>query len=315
MPESIIFKTENAYKQLRKALVEDGLWAVVSLPRGVFNPYSGGKTYILFYDNVMTRHAKDILLVEVKNDGFNLGAQRRPIDKNDLPKAFAVLGRYKKAVQEGEKFKLSEGEQGFASVVEKEKIAENDNYHLSADKYKENGLRESEKWEMVELGEVLDYEQPTKYIVSSVEYNDSYRTSVLTAGKTFILGHTNEETGIFNKDLPVIIFDDFTTAIKYVDFPFKVKSSAMKILQVKKERADIRFLFYIMQKIQFEPKAHKRYWISEYSKIKIPLPPIEVQREIVKKIEKEQTKAAYHRQKIVDSEKEINEKISEVWDS
>ena len=139
---------------------------------------------------------------------------------------------------------------------------------------------------MVELGEVLDYEQPTNYIVNSVNYSDKYQTPVLTAGKTFILGYTNEKEGIFPVEkLPVMIFDDFTTAMKLVDFPFKVKSSAMKILHSKKEKADIKFLFYVMQKIEFAHDEHKRYWISQYSKIKIPLPPLGVQKAIVAEID------------------------------
>lgn len=136
------------------------------------------------------------------------------------------------------------------------------------------------KCTLVELVEALDYEQPTKYIVNSINYNDNYATPVLTAGKSFILGYTNEKDGVF-QELPVIIFDDFTTAIKYVDFPFKVKSSAMKILHAKKNKADIKYLFYIMQTIKFESVQHKRFWISEYSKIKIPLPPLSEQKKIV----------------------------------
>ena len=94
------------------------------------------------------------------------------------------------------------------------------------------------------LVEVLDYEQPSKYIVSSKNYSDDYKTPVLTAGKTFILGNTDEKENIFPAEkLPVIIFDDFTTAIKFVDFPFKVKSSAMKILHTKKDIADTKYLF------------------------------------------------------------------------
>src|SRR3989344_8622628 len=101
------------------------------------------------------------------------------------------------------------------------------------------------------LAEVLDYEQPGKYIVSSKNYRSEYKTPVLTAGKTFILGNTNEKENIFPAEkLPVIIFDDFTTAIKFVDFPFKVKSSAMKILHPKKKEADAKYLFYLMQTIK-----------------------------------------------------------------
>jgi restriction endonuclease S subunit len=111
----------------------------------------------------------------------------------------------------------------------------------------------------------------------------------LTAGKTFILGYTNEKSGIFLQEkLPVIIFDDFTTASKFVDFPFKVKSSAMKILHAKKEKVDIKFAFHSMRRIKFSVNEHKRYWISQYSKIKIPLPPLSVQKEIVEQIEVKQ---------------------------
>ena len=145
----------------------------------------------------------------------------------------------------------------------------------------------NQNWPEVELGEILEYEQPTKYIVHSTNYKVEYPTPVLTAGKSFILGNTNEKTGIFSKDkLPVIIFDDFTTASKFVDFPFKVKSSAMKILHPKKDLVDTKFIFYKMQTIDFPATQHKRYWISKYSKIKIPLPPLAEQKRIVRKIEK-----------------------------
>jgi type I restriction enzyme S subunit len=110
----------------------------------------------------------------------------------------------------------------------------------------------------IKLDDVLKYEQPTKYIVDSDIYKDEFDIPVLTAGKSFILGYTNETHGVFN-DFPVIIFDDFTTAIKYVDFPFKVKSSAMKILKAKKEIADIKYLFYKMQTIRINSSEHKRY--------------------------------------------------------
>ncbi|MDD5617464.1 MAG: restriction endonuclease subunit S [Candidatus Omnitrophica bacterium] len=137
------------------------------------------------------------------------------------------------------------------------------------------------------LEEILDYEQPGKYIVNSKNYSSEYKTPVLTAGKTFILGNTNEKGNIFPAEkLPVIIFDDFTTAIKFVDFPFKVKSSAMKILHAKKSEADIKYLFYLMQTIKINHTTHKRYWISEYSKIEIPFPPLSEQKKIVAKLKK-----------------------------
>jgi len=135
------------------------------------------------------------------------------------------------------------------------------------------------------LGELLDYEQPGKYLVESTAYNDSYATPVLTAGQTFILGYTNEETGIYaaSPNTPVIIFDDFTTAFKWVDFPFKVKSSAMKMLMAKQGALDsLKYAYYAMQTINYVPQDHARQWIGTYAKFPIPIPPLEVQREIVK---------------------------------
>jgi len=155
-----------------------------------------------------------------------------------------------------------------------------------------------EKWEDVELGEILDYEQPTKYLVKSTLYNHSYSTPVLTAGKTFILGYTNEKFGVYEKNLPVIIFDDFTTDTKLVQFPFKAKSSAMKIL-TPKNNANITFVFAAMQQIRYSVGGHSRHWISKYAYLTIELPSIEEQTAIAnilstadKEIQKEQEKLA-----------------------
>ena len=142
------------------------------------------------------------------------------------------------------------------------------------------------QWPMVKLRDVLNYEQPTHYIVNTTQYDDTYPIPVLTAGQTFVLGYTNETENIYHKNLPVLIFDDFTTAIKYVDFPFKVKSSAMKILSNDKSKTSIKYLFYAMGRISIDTELHKRYWISLYSNISIPLPPLSVQLQIVQKLDK-----------------------------
>ena len=134
-------------------------------------------------------------------------------------------------------------------------------------------------WCICLLEDIIYYEQPTQYIVASTDYNDEYKTPVLTAGKSFILGYTNESNGIYN-NLPTIIFDDFTTDSRLVDFPFKVKSSAMKILQVSKD-INIQYVAYFMSITRLAGNTHKRYWISEYSKIPIPIPPKEEQDRIV----------------------------------
>ena len=128
----------------------------------------------------------------------------------------------------------------------------------------------TDKWKYVALEHLLEYEQPTKYLVQSTDYIES-GTPVLTAGKTFILGYTAETKGIYT-NLPVIIFDDFTTDSKYVTMPFKAKSSAMKMLQLKDRRYNLRLVYELMQLIQFPLYDHQRYWISEYSKLQVYIP-------------------------------------------
>ena len=139
-----------------------------------------------------------------------------------------------------------------------------------------------DEWKEVKLGEVLDYEQPNQYIVKSTEYSNSFNTPVLTAGQSFILGYTNEKDGIKKADLenPVIIFDDFTTASHLVDFDFKVKSSAMKILELKNDEDNIHLVYNILKNINYTPQGHERHWISKFSDLNILIPNITEQQVI-----------------------------------
>ena len=138
----------------------------------------------------------------------------------------------------------------------------------------------------IRLENVLEYEQPTKYIVKSENYSDDFALPVLTAGKSFVLGFTDETDGICKaSESPVIIFDDFTADCKYVDFDFKVKSSAMKILHKANTEDNLKYYFYAMQAIDYTPFSHKRVWISEYSKFKIKNRSIAEQNNIVKELD------------------------------
>jgi type I restriction enzyme S subunit len=147
-------------------------------------------------------------------------------------------------------------------------------------------LLEGVEVEWKSLGEVADYKQPTLYLVSSKNYDDKYKTPVLTAGKTFILGYTDETKGIYKASInPVIIFDDFTTANKWVAFDFKAKSSAMKMIISKDDSKTL--LKYIYYWINTLPSGliegdHKRQWISTYANLQIPIPPLPIQKEIVR---------------------------------
>ena len=155
----------------------------------------------------------------------------------------------------------------------------------------------SKEWILDELEQCLDYMQPTHYLVESTDYKDEYKTPVLTAGKSFILGYTNEKEGIFKENLPVIIFDDFTTATQFVDFPFKTKSSAMKIL-LAKNRNNIKFVYEAMQTINYQVGVHQRHWISIFSKLKIAIPDPQEQQKIASCLSSLDEVIAAHSQKL-----------------
>lgn len=133
-------------------------------------------------------------------------------------------------------------------------------------------------WQKKQIKDLLDYERPDKYIVESDRYTSTGKTPVLTANKSFILGYTDEDFGIYD-NIPTIIFDDFTTDSKYVDFPFKIKSSAIKILKNKKD-TDLRFIFEKMKSITFPTGSHKRFYISQYQNMDIAIPPLSEQKKI-----------------------------------
>ena len=132
----------------------------------------------------------------------------------------------------------------------------------------------TDTWEQRKLGDIFKYEQPQAYIVESTEYDDRFQIPVLTAGQSFVLGYTDEDFGIKNANHrnPVVIFDDFTTSSHYVDFPFKVKSSAMKLLSLVNGKDDIHCAYNVLQNIGYEPVSHERHWISTFAKFNVYMP-------------------------------------------
>ena len=135
-------------------------------------------------------------------------------------------------------------------------------------------LQQDYSWEQRKLGDIFKYEQPQAYIVESTEYDDRFQIPVLTAGQSFVLGYTDEDFGIKNANPrnPVVIFDDFTTSSHYVDFPFKIKSSAMKLLSLVNEKDDIHCAYNVLQNIGYEPVSHERHWISTFAKFNVYMP-------------------------------------------
>ena len=197
VPEGIIFQSQNAYKALRKMLVENYLWAVVSLPAGVFNPYSGVKTSILLMDKSLAKRIDKILFVKIENDGFDLGAQRRSIDKNDLPLAQKCLNLYKskignlsnlkseidaqrhpeRAVGESKDLILNPKSDisSFALAVLKSEIAKSGDYNLTGDRYRSFEHHKVSTWPVVELGEVCKIYQPETITSKEIKSEGPYK--------------------------------------------------------------------------------------------------------------------------------------------
>ena len=158
----------------------------------------------------------------------------------------------------------------------------------------------SDEWVQRKLGEIFNYEQPTKYIVKSTEYDDNFNTPVLTAGKSFLLGYTDEISGIKNATVenPVVIFDDFTTGSHYVDFPFKIKSSAMKLLSLNDNSDNFYFMFNTLKNIKYVPQSHERHWISKFSSFEIYKPSQEEQQKIGQFFKQLDDTIALHQRKL-----------------
>lgn len=158
----------------------------------------------------------------------------------------------------------------------------------------------TDAWGERNLGEIFNYEQPTKYIVKSTEYDDNFNTPVLTAGKSFLLGYTDEISGIKNATVenPVVIFDDFTTGSHYVDFPFKIKSSAMKLLSLNDNSDNFYFMFNTLKNIKYVPQSHERHWISKFSSFEIYKPSQEEQQKIGSFFKQLDATIALHQRKL-----------------
>jgi type I restriction enzyme M protein len=314
VPEGIIFQSANAYKQLRKMLVENHLYAVVSLPAGVFNPYSGVKTSILLMDKQLAKKTDSILFVKIENDGFDLGAQRREIDKNDLPDALHVIQEYITALRNNkpETFNAdglsraeSRGKPCGALLVKKAKLAENGEYNLTGDRYRVTETQRHQKWPMVELGEICE-------ILNGFAFKSE---KYVNAGIR-IIRITNVQKGIIIDDDPKYYspsdlseFENFI--LKKDDLLISLTGNVGRVgllpesflpaalnqrvacIRVTTPRILQKFLYSILNTDTFEnacidaasgvaQKNLSTEWLKKY---KIPLPPLEVQREIVAEIE------------------------------
>ena len=279
VPEGIIFQSQTAYTHLRKMLVEEYLVAVVSLPSGVFNPYSGVKTSILILDKSLARQAQTTGFFRIENDGFGLGAQRREIDKNDLPQARAEIAEYLRRLRARES--VEDLKPALGLIVPKEKISANGDYNLSGERYREGAAQSTHfPWRTIEsLVETIT--PPTK--IQKTAFGRVGRFPIIDQSQDDIAGWTDDESTLIRPIKPLVIFGDHTCEVKIVDTPFAQGADGIKILQTI-DALDPRFLFHVLRSRPLESGGYQRH----YSKLKehqVPLPPLDVQKEIVAEIE------------------------------
>ena len=279
VPEGIIFQSQTAYKQLRKMLVEEYLVAVVSLPAGVFNPYSGVKTSILLLDKVLAKKTDRIAFFKVENDGFDLGAQRRSIDKNDLPQVRIEIAEYLRRLRAGvskDDFHLRLG-----LIVEKEKLAKNGEYNLSGERYRENVVQTTRYiWQRIEtLIETIT--PPVK--IQKTAFGSTGRFPIIDQSQREIAGWTDDESVLIHPKKPLVIFGDHTCAVKLIEVPFAQGADGIKILKTV-EALEPKFLYYFLHFSPLENDGYRRHF-SKLKEKEIPLPPLEMQRQIVAEIE------------------------------
>jgi len=275
VPEGIIFQSGKSHTQLRKKLVEDGLFAVVSLPSGVFNPYSGVKTSILFFDNELSKQRKEILFIKIENDGFGLGAQRRRIDKNNLPESVVILNKWK----DGKKVKSI-----LASYVERTKISENGDYNLSADRYIVAVDYLDTKWPIVKLEDVCEIYQPKT--ITSKEILDSGPYKVF--GANGVIGYYDKYN---HKNPEVLLTCRGATCgtINLSESKSWVTGNAMVLSPKDANVLNKFYLFFLLRLSDFSSvitgAAQPQITRASLKPFKIPLPPIEIQKQIIEELD------------------------------
>lgn len=279
VPEGIIFQSQIAYKDLRKMLIENSLVAVVSLPAGIFNPYSGVKTSILFLDKSLAKQSGTVAFFKIDNDGFGLGAQRRANAGEQLTQVKVELAEYLQALRSHQPTDNLQPTLGL--IVPKEKIAANGDYNLSGERYREGAAQSTNfPWRTIEsLVETIT--PPAK--IQKTAFGVAGRFPIIDQSQDDVAGWTDDESTLVYPSKPLVIFGDHTCAIKLVETPFAQGADGIKILQTV-DALDPRFLFHVLRARPLETDGYQRHF-SKLKEHQIPLPPLAVQQKIVAEIE------------------------------
>ncbi|MBU2227679.1 MAG: N-6 DNA methylase [Proteobacteria bacterium] len=283
VPEGIIFQSQTAYTQLRKMLVEEYLVAVVSLPAGEFNPYSGVKTSILIFDKSLAKRTGTIAFFKIENDGFGLGAQRREIGKNDLPQAYAEIGEYIRRLRSEES--VADFQPTLGLIVPKEKIAANGDYNLSGERYREGTSRTS-TWPLVPLGSVVTAKGGNNKVIKgtlATENNGSLFPAYSATGQdVFSPEYDYDGDGIVISAVGARCGKCFLATGRWQ----AIANTHVLIPHADKILPKYLFLFVNNEDFWVRGGAAQPFVkVSSSLELQIPLPPLEVQKEIVAEIE------------------------------
>ena len=299
VPEGIIFQSQNAYRQLRRILLDESLVAVISLPGGVFNPYSGVKTSILILDKVLAPKTDYVGFFKVENDGYDLGSQRRPVGKDDLPVVADEISEYLRRLRAGDSLDDFAPQTGL--VVDKDWIADNGDYNLSGERYRENEARPT-VWPMAELRNVAHIESGSRQKggalssgVPSIGGEQINNDGDLRLEKMKYVSKehfTQMKKGVLQKGDVLLVKDGATTGkTAYFDYEFQAAVNEHVFILRAKESTIPQYLYRVVRTNEFQQTLHPYIkgiigGISlEVGSITIPLPPLEVQRELVAEIE------------------------------
>ncbi|MCF8255246.1 MAG: N-6 DNA methylase [Bacteroidia bacterium] len=331
VPEGIIFQTAGAYKNLRKLLIQESLIAVIGLPAGCFNPYSGVKTSILFLDKQLAKKSNSILFLKIENDGFDLGAQRRENINSDLPQAFELFTKFKESIVSEKPLKFKNAN---ALIVDKEKINEKNDYTLLRDRYTLNDEVNHSSFKLVEIGEICQIQRG-----GSPRPIEKFITTSSDGINWIKIGDTDENAKYVTKTKEKIIKEGLTKTrlVEVDDFILSNSMSfgrpyIMKIpgaihdgwlhLRIKdREAVDQDYLYEVLRsevvKSQYEKLATGGVVRNLNSKlvsgVKIPLPPIDIQRKIVQEIEAYSKEIIEMKNSISKKEMQIRNKITAIW--
>ena len=311
VPEGIIFQSQKAHKQLRKLLVEDFLVAVVSLPAGVFQPYSGVKTSILLLDKALAKRTEHIGFFKVEHDGYDLGAQRRPIERNDLPRVEAEIGEYLRRVRAGEA--VADFAPTLGRIVEKEKVAANDGYNLSGEQYGPETKRKS-GFSLVAVAEVAKVRMGETLIKGNLTGRGKPIYSADTSDEPWAFSENTRLS--FGKDTIVIGARGTIGSVKYPNMDTFTCTQTTIAITVNPSLVLAEFLYHCLKTFDFkeitEGVGIPMITVANVNRIQFPLPPVAVQENIMMKIGRYQKNIEEAYVTIENMKKKIQETISQI---